>query len=518
MSPENNTIVVNVKAGVGASTTSISGKLDVKFTVQAQCEKILASYDQGKKRHARLEVKKLLEIYPNDKNVQKLYIWILFKDRLFVEAYKKIKVLLNKFPEEVFLINLQGLIQRQLDLFEDAMNSYKQAIELNPDYADSYNNLAIIYRYFGQKDLAIQNFRKAIAINNQYCAAFYNLSCMKGYELTKKEINTVKGLLTKVSSSDDIVRCHFSLYNAYLSKGDNTKAIKHLKLGNDRLSLSFGKKKPLLQFVKAIKKNYDLDFYKNYIKLQPFYKSPFFIVGMPRSGSTLLEQILSSHPKVYGLGESKIMPKILFEIDPHIESNIPKYLDAFKKLDSGELKEKVDQYKNKIQHELVGGEIYTDKMLKNFKFIGFIKILLPNAKFIHIKRNALDNCFSCYEKKFTQGHEYTYDLTDLGEYYSAHIELMEYWKSIFPEDIHEVKYEELVLDSKNVIKTCLEFMNLKMDKACLEFYRNERRVFTASTDQVREKINKKSIGKWKKFKKELQPLIDELNKGGVDLS
>lgn len=170
-----------------------------------------------------------------------------------------------------------------------------------------------------------------------------------------------------------------------------------------------------------------------------------------------------------------------------------------------------------IGKEINDYEIYTDKMLKNFKTIGFIKTLLPNAKFIHIKRNALDTCLSCYEKKFSQGHEYSYDLVTLGAYYSSYLELMEYWKQLFPEDIHEVKYENLVLDNENIVRQCLAFMDLEMDKKCLEHHKNTRQVFTASTDQVREKINSDSIGKWKKFESQLQPLIQELKSKNVAL-
>ncbi|MBN4059844.1 sulfotransferase [bacterium AH-315-I11] len=211
------------------------------------------------------------------------------------------------------------------------------------------------------------------------------------------------------------------------------------------------------------------------------------------------------------------MTDTLLSLDSHVESNISLFTSAFDKLNSSDLNKIVENYRNKIQGEVGGLSIYTDKMLKNFKFIGFIKMLLPNAKFIHIKRHALDNCLSCYEKKFTQGHEYTYDLKMLGGYYSAYIELMEYWKSIFPEDIYEVNYEELIHDSEKVITQCLGFMNLELEKSCLEFYKSKRLVFTASTDQVRDKINTRSIGKWEKFETQLQPLIQELNANNIAL-
>ncbi|MBN4075528.1 MAG: hypothetical protein COA71_06610 [SAR86 cluster bacterium] len=517
MTPKNNTIVVNVKSGSGQVKKIISGNLEIGNSLQNKCEEVLRQYGKGKKFYARKQVEFLLEKYPDSIIVKHLNVLILYRDKKYAVAYKHVKQVLKRVPKHVGLINMQGLMQRQLKLFDAAIASYLLAIKLNPKFADPYNNLAIIYRYFGKKDLAIHNFRKAIALNENYCAAFYNLSCIKGYKASKDEINIVVGLLKKLKITSDVVRCHFTLYNAYLSYGRKEKAFRHLEAGNTMLAQRFAKRKPLKVYVEELKENFDTSFYKNRIHLEPFYKVPYFIVGMPRSGSSLLEQILSSHSEIYGLGESKSMTDTLLSLDSHVESNISLFTSAFDKLNSSDLNKIVENYRNKIQGEVGGLSIYTDKMLKNFKFIGFIKMLLPNAKFIHIKRHALDNCLSCYEKKFTQGHEYTYDLKMLGGYYSAYIELMEYWKSIFPEDIYEVNYEELIHDSEKVITQCLGFMNLELEKSCLEFYKSKRLVFTASTDQVRDKINTRSIGKWEKFETQLQPLIQELNANNIAL-
>ena len=295
------------------------------------------------------------------------------------------------------------------------------------------------------------------------------------------------------------------------------KAFNYLEAGNNLHYKNVSERKQLSYFVENIKKSFNSGLYKTRIKLKPFYKTPYFIVGMPRSGSFLIEQILTSHSEIYGLGESRAIPEFLKGIGRHIETDVAEFCSIFKKLSEDQLYEKVKQYEAEIKDEVKNEQIYTDKMLKKFKYIGFIKILLPNAKFIHIKRHPLDNCLSCYERKFTQGHEYTYDLSVLGEYYSAYLDLMKYWKSIFPDDIYEVSYEELVLDTETVVRDCLGFMHLELESACLESYKNKRVVFTASTDQVREKIHDRAIGKWKKYESQLQPLIQELKNNVVAL-
>jgi len=340
---------------------------------------------------------------------------------------------------------------------------------------------------------------------------------MKSYKVTQDEIRAIENFLNKLDNTYDIARFHFSLYNSYLKDKKNKKAFKHLQLGNSLLADTFRQRKPLDLYLEDLRENTDVNYFNKKRGIRSFYKSPFFIVGMPRSGSSLLEQILSSHPKVYGLGETRFIPDILTSINHYVDSNISVFLKEFSKLKNTDLGDKVKTYKSMIEKDIEGYDIYTDKMLKNFKTIGFIKILLPNAKFIHIKRNALDNCLSCYEKKFSQGHEYSYDLTTLGAYYSAYLEIMEYWRQLFPEDIYEIRYEDLVLDNENTVHQCLDFMGLEMDKKCLEHHKNTRHVFTASTDQVREKINSDSIGKWIKFESQLQPLIQELRKNEVDL-
>lgn len=497
--------------------TKISGNLNINNLMKERCEAILNDYQSGKKIAARKALDELRTSNPNSVMVKQLHTIILYRDGNFTAAYSKIRELLKLTPENISRLNLCGLIQRQLGMFDEAIESYQKAIRLNPSYAEPYNNMAIINRYYGEQDKAIKNFRKALDLDPAYTAAIYNLSCMKVYKPETQEIEQILKLLPRLSNRDDKVRCHFSLYNAYSKMADYTKAFAHLKQGNDLVYKTGAKRRPLSFYNMQMAKCFTREFIDKSPTLADFPKKPVFIIGMPRSGSSLLEQMLAAHPQVYGLGETKSMLKVLDSINARIEQNVPAFFRDFSSLSKSGLQEFINGYKKEVLPQAGDAPVYTDKMLKNFKVIGLIKVLLPNAIFFHIKRHPLDNCLSCYEKKFTNGHEYTYDLNVLGSYYADYLKIMDFWKKYFPEDIYDVQYENLVEDTETTLNGCLQFMQLEMHQDCLQYYTSERRVFTASTDQVREKINTASIGKWKHFEKQLQPLIASLKQGGIDI-
>lgn len=511
-------IKVRIAPGTDPAKAVISGKVRHSNALQEQCESILSTFESGKQAEARKAYQALKQKYPNATLVKQLQALILYHDGRFSQAYRVIREILKQTPNNAGRLNFQGLIQRQLGMFEEAIESYRKAIEIKPDFADPYNNLAIINRYYGEIDKAIENFRRAISIKPDYPAAIYNLSCMKAYQLSDEEIAKAKDLLKKAENNEDRARCCFSLYNTYLNKEEHGKAFTYLKQGNDLIQKHLPIKKPLSTYVSEVKENFTRQFYENRILLTPQEKLPVFIVGMPRSGSSLLEQMLASHSKIFGLGESRSMPELLLSVDRRAETSLPLFMEEFGKLDRKTLQERMQTYLGSLPAVLAEYPVYTDKMLKNFKTIGFIKILLPNARFIHIKRHPLDNCLACFEKKFTSGHEYTYDLEVLGNYFLVYLELMDFWKDFFPDDICEVQYESLVREPESTLSDCLDFLGLKFESNCLEYHSNDRIVFTASTDQVREKINDRSIGKWLKFEKELKPLLKTLRDGGLDFT
>jgi tetratricopeptide (TPR) repeat protein len=518
MASAENTIVVNVNPGSKPGKTTISGKLDISNLLQGKCQDVLDHYEKGRKLHARNELKKLLHKYPNAKVVKQLDILILYRERKYTEAYGKIQEVLKTSSKNAALINMQGLIQRQLELFDEAIASYEKAINIKPNFADPYNNAGIIYRYYGEKEKAISCFKKALEIRPDFLSARYNLAGMKGYKFSEKEIALVEGQLQEIKAPEDKARCYFTLYNALVKNSDYQKAFSYLQRGNQIL-FEHNKTQHLLPaYVNKIIKGFDSQYANKLKSLNAATKRAVFIIGMPRTGSTLLEQILCAHTAITGIGESREMPRLMHEIFAQLEVNTQGFLQVYSQQDKQKLIQLAERYMQNSSKKLNGEKIFIDKMLNNFKYVGFIQNLLPNARFIYIKRHPLDTCLSCYEKKFTLGHEYSYDLLTLADHYVASTALMKHWRSLYPSIIYEINYEDIVFDTESEIKKCLAFLGLEMQASCLNFHKNVKNVFTASADQVREKINTRSIGKWKRYEEQLSPLIQRLTEAGVEIN
>ena len=230
---------------------------------------------------------------------------------------------------------------------------------------------------------------------------------------------------------------------------------------------------------------------------------------MPRSGTTLVEQIISSHPQVFGAGELTLIMNIEKKIAGKIESEstCPECMLLIS--DSLALEFSGDYLNDLRRYSEVATRI-SDKMPDNFRRIGFIKTLFPKARIIHCQRNALDTCTSIFLNYFAKGNNYSFDLIDIGQFYLDYKRLMEHWHNLFPTEIFNVENEALVLDQEKISREIIEYLGLEWDENCLDFYKNERIVQTASNLQVRDPINDNSINKWKRYEKHLGPLISIL--------
>jgi len=280
-----------------------------------------------------------------------------------------------------------------------------------------------------------------------------------------------------------------------------------LKLANDivknDIKYNIEKDRKLFNKIKTLFKDY-----KGNIKIEP-KKKFIFIVGMPRSGTTLTEHIISSHKDVYGAGELPFLEKIIKEhilIDNNFnENHISKIkMDTLKKIQSEFIKNT-----DILNYE---EEVLVDKAPLNFRWIGFIKILFPNSKIIHCNREAMDTCFSNYKNSFgVKSLEFSYTLEDLATYHNMYKDLMNFWNNVFCNEIYNIHYEKLVVDQEAETKKLLDFCNLDWDKNCLLPHKNKKRVATASLEQVRNPIYKSSLKKWENYSKHLTTLKDIIN-------
>jgi hypothetical protein len=263
----------------------------------------------------------------------------------------------------------------------------------------------------------------------------------------------------------------------------------------------------LHQDIKATFTQEFLDQKKNIGNQDP---SPIFIVGLPRSGSTLIEQILSSHSQVDGTSELPDLSKVVMSINKRNKGKGPGYPTAVTELEDEEFYKLGTQYIESTQRVRRGAPYFTDKMPNNFPTIGFLSLFLPNAKVINSIRHPIDSCLGCYKQHFARGQTFTYDLVELGEFYLEYHKLMQYWHAVLPGKVLDVQYEEMVSDQENQTRRLLEYCGLPWEDACLNFHETDRPVRTASSEQVRQPIYSTSLDRWKKYESHLQPLIEIL--------
>ena len=399
-------------------------------------------------------------------------------------------------------------------------NQVEKAIDLltklNNDFPDNDNfkyDLSSAYREMGE-------FKKANKLTTDgFKKDYKNITYFLGYtkdknnKLSEKHFKYYNQQLEKedLSFEDKVVICH-SFFEYFKNQKDYQKAGNYLVMGNDAQYASkvFNIKSEKKFFLK-IKKYFSskIDFScENEIKKQ----IPIFICGMPRSGTTLCEQILSSHSMIAGAGELDFLAEVFDTrlIQPTEEQiiNLEKILKSKKNLKSAR-----NQYLEKLAERDKNKSLYIcDKMPHNFIFIGLIKLILPEAKIVYCKRDPTDNCFSLYSHKFVDvSHQYSYNQKILVEYYKLHQDLMDFWLKDYAEEIFVLDNEELVNNQETISKKLIDFCELNWEKQCLEFYKNKRQVRTASIEQVRKPINNKSIGAWKKYEHYLSEMLSELN-------
>jgi len=261
-----------------------------------------------------------------------------------------------------------------------------------------------------------------------------------------------------------------------------------------------------------VKTTFSLEFFKVRQSFGDQNTTPIFIVGMPRSGTTLTEQILATHPQVFGAGELEILPNLVDRVCAERSAAWPQ--ECVPKLDQNTLTQMGTEYLETLRKFSSDACYITDKLPYNFLHVGLIKIILPRAKVIHCQRNPMDTCFSIFKTEFAGLHEYAYDMAELGRYYKLYLDLMSHWEKVLPGFMYTLQYEEIVSDQKSQTKKLLDFCALPWDDACLNFHKTARRVTTASLSQVRQPLYQNSVGRWKCYERQLEPLrkaIYEIN-------
>ena len=393
--------------------------------------------------------------------------------------------------------------------FAAAEVAAREAIRLSPADAQVHNILGTILFKLGKTAEAEAELRKVIELQPDCAPAFRNIGEMKTYIAGDPDILAMEKLLDRpdLSAAKSMHLC-FALGKAYQDIKNYDRAFAYLSKGNQlkRGSINFDIATVREACDRTIKA-FSRELFAQNSAVGFDSKLPIFILGMPRSGTTLVEQILASHPQVHGAGELPYLQQLSDALSGKLGRPFPEDLA---KIEPNSWQGLGKNHVKALKKLAPGARYITDKMPENFWRVGLIHLLLPQAKIIHCLRNPADTCLSCYQKLFTQGQQFSYDLQDLGHYYQVYYRLMQHWQAVLPGRILDVRYEDVVANQEQKAREILAFCGIAWDDACLAFYQSNRPVMTASTAQVRQPIYTTSVERWRRYERQLGTLLEAL--------
>ncbi len=408
-----------------------------------------------------------------------------------------------------------GAAYARLERIEDAASCARRVLELQPDDPRALNNLANALGALGRFDEATICYRRAIDIRPHDAEAHYNLVNLQPLSDGSPESEAAFALLSRQTAAPgrftprEQSTLFFALGRALEARGENDAAFESLVRANalHRSGLAFDIAAPE-RLAAAIEKQFDAAFFARRHPGGSPSERPVFIVGMPRSGTSLVEQIVSSHPQVHGAGETGLMPTLVSRLRDARGRGYPFLASG---LSDADLRTLAQAYLDLLDQRGGGKTRVTDKTIGNFELLGLIHLCFPNARIIHCRRDARDVCLSCFSTRFSSGHDYAYDLRELGRFWRVYDGLMAHWRAVLPPGrMLEVDYESLVEDVEGFARRLVAHLGLTWDDACLRFHESRREVRTASFAQVRQPIYKGSVGRWRRFAAHLDPLLEAL--------
>jgi tetratricopeptide (TPR) repeat protein len=467
---------------------------------------VLERYDE-----AAAHYEKVLAILPNDAAARTALGNTLHRLDRTDEAIAQYEKALAASPTYAEAHTSLGNTVHRLGRTREAIGHFRRALALDPSDPGTYSSLGGALVSLGQTMEASEAFEKAIALAPQRTGFFWNLASVRRFSSDDPYFAAMQELVESNNAlgTEERIDLHFALGKALADIGDHQRSFDHLLRGNalKRQQVTYDEEKAL-QRLDRIRNVFTAEMLRHRSGRGDPSAAPIFVVGMPRSGTTLIEQILASHPHVFGAGELREMANLSGRI---VGADAAAFPEAVQALSDEELRRLGEHYVQAVTRLAPGAERITDKMPGNFSLVGLIHLVLPNARIIHACRDARDTAFSCFSLLFSGTLEFTYDLAELGRYYRAYLTLMAHWRGALPPGIMlEVQYEDVVRDLEGQARRIIAHCDLEWDEACLSFYKTERSVRTASATQVRRPIYQTSIGRWRPHEDQLQPLLREL--------
>jgi len=395
--------------------------------------------------------------------------------------------------------------------FEDAIEAYRRSLQLSPKHPGALSGLAHNLKTLGRQDEAVEAYRRCISGNPYFTEAYWSLANLKTFRFTDEEVASMEELLAHPDVPEDAeVHLSNALGFEYESRGDHDKAFGCFSRCNAvRRRQEYYDPVETESLFDRIIKVFDRDLLSMQTREAPAGPVPIFIVGLPRSGSTLLEQILASHSMVEGTHELSDLGRVVQEI-PALLGRRRRFPESLAGVDARGFAALGARYLERTARYRGDAPYFTDKNPNNFSHIGLIHLALPHAVVIDARRHPLDSCLGTWKQLFAKGQPFSYDLAEVGEYYLQYARLMAHWHDVLPGKVLEVRYEDVVDDLDSQVRRILGHCGLPFEQACVEFHRTERAVKTASSEQVRQPIYRSSVDLWRHYEPHLGPLIDIL--------
>ncbi len=472
-------------------------------TGQALMGEALTRLDRPAEASAALE--HALELDPNDDEVRLRLARSLSQQGRAAEALPHVERLLSVEPTNPGYRSLMATVVGQTGDFDRSVAIYEELIVAHDRNATTWSHYGHALRIVGRSEDAAVAFRRATALDPALTDGYLGLANLKVTSFTGDEVAAMRELKARPDlPAADRERLAFALGEALEDAGDFGGAFAAYAEGAASMRAQLGyNPDAFAALVQELIATFDKAFFAERAGFGAAAHDPIFIVGLPRSGSTLIEQILASHPAVEATFELPIIGLTAWRMDG--------YPNGAREVSAEDAKTLGESYLHETQPlRTLGRPFFTDKMPSNFQFLGLIQLILPNAKIIDARRHPMAACFSSFKQKFAEGAAFSYDLTDLGQFYRGYLALMEHYDRVLPGKVHRVIYEDLVADTEAEVRRLLDHLGLEFDRACLEFHETQRPIRTVSSQQVRQPIYRQGLEQWRHFEPWLEPLKSAL--------
>jgi tetratricopeptide (TPR) repeat protein len=451
-----------------------------------------------------------LELAPSFHAARHNYAVVLHRNNKPVESLEQIDRLLEADARSPAVRNLKAAVLARVGEYEQAMAIYGALLREYPKQARIWMAYGHTLKTAGRTDDSIAAYRKSIALEPTLGEAYWSLANLKTFRFDEADLQAMRAQLgVEGLSREDALHFHFALGKALEDQRDHARSFEHYAEGNRlrKEGVPYDSAE-LTDQVRRARTLFTPEFFESRRGAGCPAPDPIFVLGLPRAGSTLVEQILSSHSAVEGTMELPDVISIVKQLSGRTRrSDVSRYPDVLATLDADEFRALGERYLEQTRVQRKSGRaFFIDKMPNNWAHVGLIQLMLPNAKIVDARRHPLSCCFSNFKQHFARGQNFTYSLDDLGRYYSDYVALMAHFDAVLPGRVHRVIYERMVDDTEGEVRRLLDYCGLPFEESCLRFYENDRAVRTASSEQVRQPIFRDAIDQWRHYEPWLGPL------------